>query len=318
MKVVLLESLGIGEEELNSYREALQARGASLEAYARTADEAQLIRELQGADAAIIANMPISGAVLRGADRLKFLDIAFTGVDHVDLEAAREKGIAVSNAAGYATEAVAELTVSQMIQLLRNVKETEERCRHAGTKDGLVGRELSACTVGIVGTGAIGLRVAALLKAFGCEVLGCAPRPKKEAEGLLTYVPMDELLRRSDIVSLHCPLNTETRGLIGEKELRQMKPTALLVNMARGPVADAAALAAALQDGTIAGAALDVFDREPPLREDDPLLLSPRCLVTPHIGFASKESMRKRAKIVFGSLFSWMDGKQLYTVLASR
>lgn len=315
MKIVLLESLGIPASLLEELSAPLTAAGHEFVAYDRAATEAELLSQARGADVLMLANMPLPGSVIRQCEGLKFIDVAFTGVDHVDLAAARDMGVAVSNAAGYSTQAVAELTIGQMISLLRNVKATEARCRQGGTKAGLVGRELGACTVGIVGTGAIGQKVAAFLKVFGCKVLGYAPRRKPEAESLLTYVSLEELLTQSDIVSLHCPLNAETRGLIGEKQLALMKPTAYLVNMARGPVVDSAALADALNAGRIAGAAIDVFEQEPPLDTAHPLLQADNCLVTPHIAFASEESMALRAKIVFHSLQQWMAGEQINKII---
>lgn len=315
MKIVLLESLGIPAALLEELSAPLAQAGHTFVHYDRAATEAELLAQCRGADVLMLANMPLPGSVIRHCKGLKFIDVAFTGVDHVDLAACREMGVAVSNAAGYSTQAVAELTVGQMIALLRNVPAVDARCRQGGTKAGLVGRELGACTVGIVGTGAIGQKVATLLRAFGCRVLGYAPRRKPEAESLLTYVSLEELLSRSDIVSLHCPLNAETRGLIGAEEIALMKKSACLVNMARGPVVDSAALADALNAGRIAGAAVDVFEQEPPLDTAHPLLHARNCLVTPHVAFASEESMALRAKIVFHSLDKWMAGEQINRII---
>ena len=311
MKIVLLESLGVPDSLIDELAAPLRADGHTFIAYDRTDDEAQLIKQAQDADVLMLANMPLTGSVIRACSQLKFIDIAFTGVDHVDIAAAKEMDVRVSNAAGYSTQAVAELAVGQMLALLRNVPQVDARCRAGGTKQGLVGRELGACTVGIIGTGAIGLKTAQLLRAFGCEVIAYAPRPKAEAEELVRYVSLEELLQTVDIVSLHCPLNDSTRGMIGAAQLAMMKQDAYLVNMARGPVVDSAALADALNEGRIAGAAIDVFEKEPPLDTDHPLLHAKNCMVTPHVAFASQESMKKRAKIVFDSLQKWMNGQQI-------
>lgn len=315
MKIVLLESLGISDALLEQLAAPLKAAGHSFTAYEKTTDVEKLKEQCRDADVLMLANMPLPGEVIRACEHLQFINIAFTGVDHVDLTAAKEVGAAVSNAAGYSTQAVAELTIGQMLSLLRNVHAVEEQCRREGTKVGLVGRELSACTVGVIGTGAIGQKVAQLCGAFGCKVIGYAPRPKAEAEKVLTYVSLEELLRESDIVTLHCPLTAETRGLIGEAQLALMKKDAYLINMARGPVVDSAALAKALNEEKIAGAAVDVFEVEPPIKQDHPLLNCRNCRVTPHVAFASKESMAKRAKIVFDSLQSWMKGEQVNKIL---
>ena len=315
MQIVLLESLGIPENLLRELVAPLTAAGHTFNAYERTTDEAKLIGECSGADVLMLANMPLPGSVIRACENLKYINIAFTGVDHVDMAAAKEKGIAVSNAAGYATQAVAELTIGQMISLLRNVNATEAQCRQGGTKNGLVGSELGGRTVGVIGTGAIGQRVAQLCGAFGCRVLGYAPRPKEAAKQWLTYVSLEELLEQSDIVSLQCPLTAETRGMIGAEQLAMMKPGSYLINMARGPVVDSAALADALNNCHLMGAAIDVFEQEPPIPQQHPLLHARNCRVTPHIGFASQQSMALRARIVFDALQGWLEGREANRVL---
>ena len=313
MRIVLLESLGISDGVIAKHAQKLENMGHSFTAYEKNTDPAVQVERCRNADAVMLANMPLSEAVIDKAEHLKFIDVAFTGVDHIPMEAARKKGIAVSNASGYATQAVAELCVSFMIQLLRNVNKTEKRCRTSGTKDGLIGNLLCGKTVGIVGAGAIEKRTAALCKAFGCTVLAYN-RSKITDASVDRQVSLEELLSSADIVSLHCPLTADTKGMIGKEQLAQMKKTAFLINTARGGVVDQDALAAALSDGQIAGAALDVFDKEPPLPEDHPLLHAPNTIVTPHIGFASVESLEQRADIVFENLYSWLEGRQLNAV----
>lgn len=314
MRIVLLESLGVSEGVIEKHAQKLENMGHSFTAYEKNTDPAVQVERCRNADAVMLANMPLSEAVIDKAEHLKFIDVAFTGVDHIPMEAARKKGIAVSNASGYATQAVAELCVSFMIQLLRNVNKTEKRCRTSGTKDGLIGNLLCGKTVGIVGAGAIGKRTAALCKVFGCTVLAYNRSKITDASVVDRQVSLEELLSSADIVSLHCPLTAETKGMIGKEQLAQMKKTAFLINTARGGVVDQDALAAALSDGQIAGAALDVFDKEPPLPEDHPLLHAPNTIVTPHIGFASVESLEQRADIVFENLYSWLEGRQLNAV----
>ena len=154
MKIVLLESLGISQEILSGFAQQLEKQGHQFVSYEKNTDEQVQIERAQDADILIIANMPLSGRVIRACKQLRFIDVAFTGVDHVDLEAAKEMGIKVSNAAGYSTQAVAELAVCMMLSLLRNLSAVEQRCRSGQTKDGLVGCELGSRTVGIVGAGA--------------------------------------------------------------------------------------------------------------------------------------------------------------------
>lgn len=315
MKIVLLESLGIADAELERFAKELKKRGHEFLAYEKNTDELVQLERAGDADVIMIANMPLSGGVIRNCPSLKFIDVAFTGVDHVDLEAAKERNIAVSNASGYSNESVAELAVCMMLSLLRNVKQVEERCRKEGTKDGLVGRELKGKTLGIVGLGAIGKRVAQLAKAFGCEVLAYSRNPKEDNKSLASYVPLEELLQRSDIVSLHCPLTNETRNLLDKEKIGMMKQNAILINAARGPVVDYTALAEALKNGRIGGAGIDVFEGEPPVNRNHPILQAPNTLVTPHIAFASEESMTLRAEIVFDNLYKWMEGTQQNIIL---
>lgn len=314
MKIVLLEELGVPNSTIEKHAEKLKGLGHTFCAYPKNADPEIQAERSRDADVIMIANMPLAASVLDEAESLKFIDVAFTGVDHIPMDKAKEKGIAVSNASGYATQAVAELCISFMIQLLRNIKQTEERCRKEGTKNGLIGHLLCKKTVGIVGAGAIGKRTAALCKAFGCSVIAYS-RSEVHDASIDEQVSLEELLKRSDIVSLHCPLTQDTKGLIGKEELAMMKKEAILINTARGAVVDSNALSEALKSGMIAGAACDVFENEPPIPAEHPLLQCPNTVVTPHIAFASVESMQRRAEIVFDNLYSWLNGKQINTVI---
>lgn len=314
-KIVIMESLGISAEELAARKAPFEAQGHVFVDYPKTTDPAKLIEEAKDADAMILANMPMPADVLRKCDKLKFIDVAFTGVDHVGLDAAKEKNIAVSNASGYSNEAVSELVIGTTLSLARNLRSVEDRCREGKDKTGLVGWEIKGKTVGIIGLGKIGTRTAELFHAFGSTVLA---QSRTHHDGIAEYieqVTQEELLRRSDIVVLHCPLNDSTRGMINAEKLAMMKPTALLVNVARGPVVVEKDLAAALENGVIAGAAIDVFDKEPPLDTASPILHAPNCLVTPHVAFATQQSMSLRAEIVFDNLAKWMEGHQINTIL---
>lgn len=314
-KIVIMESLGISAEELAARKAPFEAQGHVFVDYPKTTDPAKLIEEAKDADAMILANMPMPADVLRKCDKLKFIDVAFTGVDHVGLDAAKEKNIAVSNASGYSNEAVSELVIGTTLSLARNLRSVEDRCREGKDKTGLVGWEIKGKTVGIIGLGKIGTRTAELFHAFGATVLA---QSRTHHDGIAEYieqVTQEELLRRSDIVVLHCPLNDSTRGMINAEKLAMMKLTALLVNVARGPVVVEKDLAAALENGVIAGAAIDVFDKEPPLDTAAPILHAPNCLVTPHVAFATQQSMSLRAEIVFDNLAKWMEGHQINTIL---
>lgn len=314
-KIVIMESLGISAEELAARKAPFEAQGHVFVDYPKTTDPAKLVEEAKDADAMILANMPMPADVLRKCDKLKFIDVAFTGVDHVGLDAAKEKNIAVSNASGYSNEAVSELVIGTTLSLARNIRSVEDRCREGKDKTGLVGWEIKGKTVGIIGLGKIGTRTAELFHAFGANILA---QSRTHHDGVAEYieqVSQEELLRRSDIVVLHCPLNGSTRGMINAEKLAMMKPTALLVNVARGPVVVEKDLAAALENGVIAGAAIDVFDKEPPLDTASPILHAPNCLVTPHVAFATQQSMSLRAEIVFDNLAKWMEGHQINVIL---
>lgn len=315
MKVAILESLGISDEELAARKAPFEAEGVEFADYAKTTDTEILKREIADADACVIANMPFPDEVISSGDRLKFIDVAFTGVDHVGLKAAKERQIAVSNASGYSDEAVSELVLGMALSIARNLREVERRARGGRTKDGLVGYEIKGKTVGIIGLGRIGTRTAGLFHALGADILAHSRTVHSDAPAYVRQTSLEELLRESDIVVLHCPANDSTRGLINAGRLRMMKKTAVLINVARGPVVVSEDLARALEEGTIAAAGLDVFDQEPPLAEDEPLLSAPNTLLTPHVAFATRESMTLRAEIVFDNLRAWMDGKQKNVIL---
>lgn len=315
MKVALLEALGISAKELAARKAPFEAQGVEFVDYARTTDLDTLKKEIQDADACILANMPFPDEVIRAGKSLKYIDVAFTGVDHVGLEAAKEMGIAVSNAAGYSNEAVSELVFGMVLSLARNMREVEQRVREGKTKDGLVGWELKGKTVGIVGLGKIGTRTAQLFHAFGTKILAHSRSVHSDAPEYVTQVSLEELLKESDIVVLHCPANETTKGLINAQRLKMMKGSAILINVARGPVVVTQDLAQALAAGTIAAVGIDVFDKEPPLGPDEPLLHAPNTLLTPHVAFATSESMSLRAEIVFDNLKSWMEGRQKNKIL---
>ena len=314
MKVAIMESLGISKEELSNLEAPFKAEGVEFVEYDKTLDKEKLIAEAKDADAMIIANMPMPGDVIGACDNLKYIDVAFTGVDHVGLDVAKEKGIKVSNASGYSNEAVSELVFGMVLSIGRNIREVEARCRDHKDKTGLVGWEIKGKTVGIVGLGKIGTRTAELFHAFGANILAHSRTVHSDAPSYVQQMELDELLAKSDIVVLHCPQNPSTIGMINKEKLALMKKSAILINVARGPVVVSADLADALNNGVIAAAGIDVFDKEPPLG-DDVLLTAKNTLLTPHVAFATKESMTLRAEIVFDNLKSWMDGNQKNVIL---
>ncbi|MFI3326145.1 MAG: NAD(P)-dependent oxidoreductase [Clostridia bacterium] len=313
MNIVLLESLAVSDEVLNAHVKPLIDAGHTFKAYDRNDDVNVQIEQAKDANVIIIGNMPLKGELIRACKNLEFIDVAFTGVDHVDLEVAKEMGVKVSNASGYSNESVAELVFGMIFELLRNISKTSVACRNGLTKDGLVGNELIGKTVGVVGCGAIGKRVIEILKVFKCEIIGYDPYAC-EIDGV-KMVSLEELFKISDVVTIHCPANAGTIGLVSKELIDSMKKSAILINCARGPIVDVKALADALNEERIAGAGVDVFEVEPPLPLDLGLLHSKNTLVTPHIAFATKESMVKRAKIIFDSLDSYLSGEQVNIIL---
>ena len=313
MNIVCVESLGIPQKRFEQLKEHYASMGHAFTYYLdRKEDEATLVERMRGADIVVVSNIKLSAAVLSQCPKLRYLSVAFTGLDHIDLGYCAEHNIAVQNAAGYSTTAVSELAVGMMLDLLRNILTLSESMLHGGSRGTFLGRELRGKTVGIVGTGAIGIATIRLLLAFGAKLIAYSRTEREEVKALgVEYLPLDALLRQSDIVSLHVPLNDETRGMIGERELKLMKPTALLVNTARGPVCDIPSVGKALVDGTIAGAAFDVFEKEPPLPLDHLLLSTRRCLVTPHVAFATEESFAARADIVFDHVDDYLKNKRI-------
>ncbi|MDR1541522.1 MAG: hydroxyacid dehydrogenase [Clostridiales bacterium] len=312
MKIAMLEPLAVEASYLKELAKPFEDAGYEVSLALKPLSEEEKAIASKDADAIIIASAPLSSALVENAQNLKMISVAFTGVDHVPAQKINEKGIIVSNAQGYATVSVTELVFGSAIAAMRNIIACDEACRSGKTKDGLVGVELYGKTFGIVGYGAIGRSVGKIAAAFGCKVIAYDPFLKagekcSEAE----YCDLDDLLRKSDIVSLHLPLTDDTKHLINKEKLALMKKTAVLINQARGPVVDSSALAEALNSGSIAAAAIDVFDQEPPLPESQALLHAKNTVLTPHVGFASKESMVRRAAIAFENVQAWLDGKPI-------
>ena len=247
---------------------------------------------LPGCDGYIAGLDTIDAAALAAADRLKVIARYGAGVDNVDLEAARRKGIVVTNTPGANAASVAELTIGLMLALLRSIPCAHERTR-AGEWPRLEGLSLEGRTVGLLGLGAVGKQVARRLQGFDCTVLAHDPQPDEAfaREHGVALCSRDELIAASDLLSLHLPLLPATKGLVDAAFLSRMKRGACLINTARGDLVDEEALAAALRAGHLRGAALDTFAQEPPNR-DNPLLALPQVIVTPHMGAHSDSAMR--------------------------
>ena len=309
MNITCVEPLGISQEYFESIKVDFENKGHRFSYYMdRNESEQVLIDRMKDSDIVIISNIPLKQHVLEACGNLKMLSVAFTGLDHIDLEYCKQHGITVKNAAGYSTTAVSELAVGLMIDVMRKITELDLATRNGGTRNNYLGIELRGKTVGIVGTGAIGSATIKLLKAFGCNILAYSRTERQEIMALgVKYCTLDTLVAESDIISLHVPLNNETFHLIDSRLISMMKPSAILINTARGNVVDIDTLAQALKNGSIRGAGIDVFEKEPPLDTNHPLLSAPNCVVIPHIGYASREAFDIRAGIVLDNVRNFLN-----------
>ena len=276
----------------------------------------ELLKLAAGASVLLCINSDkIDAAFLERSPSLRLVALASTGYDATDVAAADRLGIAVTNSQGTLHETTADLAFGLILSARRRLGEAERYIR-AGlwTQDGLdllLGEDIHGATLGIVGYGQIGKAVARRAKGFGMTVLAHCRTPGDDE--LTRWVSLDDLLRQSDIVSLHVPLTTETRHLIGERELRLMKPTATLVNAARGPVVDEVALGRALREGWIGSAGLDVQDVEPNPDPGAPLLQLPNCVVLPHIGSATRAAREAMIGMAADNAAAFLRGEPLIT-----
>ena len=237
---------------------------------------------LPGCDGLIAGLDTIDRSALEAADRLKVIARYGVGVERVDLEAARSTGVRVTNTPGANSVSVAELTIGLMIALARQIPSAVELTR-VGEWRRISGVALENKTVGLIGFGAVGRQVARRLQAFDCQIIAYDPFVTSADSCDVELLPQDEVVRQADFLSLHVPVAEETRCMVNEQFLAQMKPGSFLVNTARGELIDERALLQALQDDHLAGAALDCFSVEPPER-DNPLLALPQVILTPHTG----------------------------------
>jgi glycerate dehydrogenase len=302
MRAVFLDYATVSNGDLDP---SVLARAAgSLELFAAT-DDSQLIERITGVDIVLLNKLKLSRNELRAAGALKLIALAATGTDNVDLEAAREFGIAVCNVRGYCTASVAQHVWAMILSLTQHVTEYARLATDGswvrGEESAVLAhplRELAGRTLGVVGFGALGRAVAKIGEAFGMHVIvarrpGAAP-PHSSQPADPSRVELAQLLAAADVVSLHCPLTPATRGMIGAQQLALMKSDALLINTARGALIDARALAVALQAGRLGGAGIDVLSQEPPL-DGNPLLDPgiPNLIVTPHIAWAAREARQR-------------------------
>jgi glycerate dehydrogenase len=317
MKIVLLDSQALNPGDLSW--EALRAIG-DLKVFDRTADD-QIVARAQDAEIVLTTKTPVSAPILRQLKKTRYIGVLFTGFDVVDVIAARELKIVVTNVPTYGTASTAELTFALLLEMCHRVSLHSEATR-AGEwsrsvdftfrKAPLI--ELAGKTIGIIGLGRIGRRVAELALAFKMRVIAADQVRSSVPEWPnFQWYEVDELLGQADVVSLHCPLLPQTQGIINAKSLALMKPSAFLINTSRGGLVVEQDLADALNNGRLAGAAVDVLSSEPPPPEN-PLLRVKNCIVTPHIAWATKEARTRLLNTAIANVRAFLEGHPVNVV----
>ena len=317
MKIVILDAYTTNPGDLDwSEFEKL----GDFTAYDRTPDD-KTAERIADADIVITNKTVLSGETLSKAKNLRYIGLLSTGYNVVDVEYARSRNIPVCNVPTYSTAAVAQLTFALIMNIYNSVA-VHSKAVHSGewvnSKDFCFYKtpltELCGKTLGIIGYGKIGSAVAKIADAFGMNILCYVPSRKPQPDFTsFKFVSLDELLKSSDIVTLHCPLTKETAGMVNEEFISKMKDGAVIINTSRGAAIDEAALAAALKEGKLRGAGVDVLSTEPP-KSDNPLLSCENCVITPHIAWAGYETRERLIKIVCNNLKSFLDGKTVNCV----
>lgn len=319
MKIVVLD--GYCENPGDLSWEGLAAFG-DLTVYDRTnlTDERQIIERIGDAEVVYTNKTPITAAVLDACPKVKYIGVLATGYNVVDCDAAKVRGIPVTNVPAYGTMAVAQHAIALLLEVCCRVGH-HDRVVHKGRWERSEDfcfwdyplTELAGKTMGIIGFGRIGRQVGRIAKAMGMEILACSPTEYEEGRAIADYVELDELLARSDVISLHCPLTPQTKHLINEKTIAKMKDGVILLNNSRGDLVAEQDLADALNTGKIYAAAVDVVSAEP-IWGDNPLLTAKNCFITPHISWASKESRQRIMDCAEENLRAFLAGTPINVV----
>ena len=317
MKIVVLDGYALNPGDLDW--KGFQEFG-ELVVYDRT--PAHEIRDRASGAAVLLTNKtPIRENIINELPDLRFIGVLATGYNIIDVEAATRRGIVVSNIPDYGSNSVAQLTMALLLELCHHVQrhsDTVHEGKWAESKDWCYWNypliELAGKTIGIIGFGSIGKKVGDMATAFGMNVLATARTKSDQSHRKnFRWTEVPDLLRQSDVVTIHCPLTPETKGLINSKSLRTMKQTAFLLNTSRGPIIVDEDLAEALNKEWIAGAGIDVLSVEPPPK-DNPLFRARNCIITPHIAWATQEARRRLMEMAVANLAAFLDGKPVNVV----
>lgn len=319
MKIVILDGYCLNPGDLSW--SGFEAMGR-VTVYDRTPvdDEEEIIRRIGDHEIVLTNKTPLSRRTLERRPGVRYIGILATGYNVVDTAAAREKGVPVCNVPGYGTAAVAQMTIGLLLEVCCRIGH-HDRAVHEGRWSSCIDycfwdgslMELAGKTMGIVGYGSIGQAVGEIARALGMTVIATGPHPWRAGERPAPYVPLEELLDRSDVVSLHCPLFPATKGLINRESIRRMKDGAVLLNTSRGQLLVEEDVADALRSGKLRAAAVDVAETEP-IPADSPLLTAPNCVITPHIAWAPLESRQRLMDIAVGNLRSFLAGSPEHVV----
>lgn len=319
MKIVVLD--GFTENPGDLSWDGLEALG-ELTVYDRTSltDEQEIIARIGDAQIVYTNKTPITASVLDACPNVKFISVLATGYNVVDCEAARKRNIPVTNVPAYGTAAVAQFTMALLLEICHHVahhSDAVHQGRWETSRDFCFWdyplMELAGKTMGIIGFGRIGQQTARIAKAMGMEILACSRTETDAGREIGTYVDLDTLLSRSDVISLHCPLFPETKGIINRETIAKMKDGVILLNSSRGPLIVEQDLADALNSGKVYAAAVDVVSAEP-IRGDNPLLTAKNCLITPHIAWAPKESRQRIMDCAEANLKAFLAGSPVNVV----
>lgn len=310
MKIAVLDAKTLGEDlDLSP----LKSLGEVLEY--PTTSPCQMSERLRDVTVAVVNKIKMNRATLNGADSLRLICVAATGFDNIDREYCSEKGIAVCNVPAYSTDSVAQLTVSMALSLVTHLTEYrgfvhsgKYSCSDAANRLTPVYHEIAGLTWGVVGGGGIGTRVAEVAKALGCRVLMCRRKPETRFQA----ADIDTLCEQSDIISLHVPLNDETRHLINAERLKKMKKTAVLINVARGAVTDEEAVAEAVESGELGALGVDVYSVEPFPRNHpfSRLLKRDNVLLTPHMAWGAFEARTRCLQVIAENIEAFLNGEK--------